>query len=141
MIELLRTYQDDRTLGQMTLENGTVFHTMERPWLNNQSQVSCIPEGVYKLALRDSSVVNRTTHGSHPKGWEVTDVPNRTFIMIHIANFPHELMGCIGIGMRHGILDNEMAVLQSATAFELFMLALAGRDEWYLEIKGAQHES
>lgn len=135
MIELLRDYRDDRTLGSMTLENGDAFCTMERPWLNNQPMVSCIPEGVYKLALRDSSVVGRTTHGAHLQGWEVTDVPRRQFIMIHIANFPHELEGCIGIGLSHGFLAGEMAVLQSAVAFERLMLALTGRSEWYLEIK------
>ncbi len=135
MIELLRDYHDDRTLGYMTLESGARLATIERPWLNNQPMVSCIPEGVYKIHLRESSVINRTTHGKYLHGWEVTGVPNRSFIMIHIANFPHELEGCIGVGLKHGMLDREMAVRQSGAAFDLLMHELAARPEWYLEIK------
>ncbi len=135
MIELLRDYHDDRTFGQMTLESGTVVYTMERPWLNNQPLVSCIPEGVYRLALRDSSVVNRTTRGKYLRGWEVTDVPNRSFIMLHIANFPRDVEGCIGVGLKRGSLAGELAILQSGKAFDLLMRELSARSEWYLEIK------
>lgn len=135
MIELMRDYHDDRTLGCMTLESGTRLATIERPWLNNQPMVSCIPEGVYKLHLRDSSVVNRTTRGAYLQGWEVTGVPNRSFIMLHIANFPHDVEGCIGVGLKQGSLAGELAILQSAPAFNVLMHELAGRAEWYLDIK------
>jgi hypothetical protein len=135
MIELLRRYNPDGTFGQMTLEDGSVFATVERPWLNNQVGISCIPEGVYLLTLRDSEVVNRTTHGRYKRGWNVTGVPNRSFIMIHIANFPRNVEGCIGVGLKQGFLAGEYAVLQSRDAFDRLMQRLAIRNEWYLEIK------
>jgi len=28
---------------------GHIFHTIERPWLNNQRNVSCIPSGTYEV--------------------------------------------------------------------------------------------
>lgn len=139
MIELLRDNKPDRTPGIMTLEDGTEFCTMERPWIQNMQAVSCIPEGVYRLDLRDSNVINRTTKGKYLKGWEVTNVPNRSLIMIHIANFPYQLMGCIAVGMKHGFLPSrngqEYAVLQSAIAFEKMMTILSARTEWFLEVK------
>jgi len=135
MIELLRRYNPDGTFGQMTLEDGSVFATVERPWLDNQVGVSCIPEGVYTLALRDSEVVNRTTHGKYQRGWNVTNVPERSLIMIHIANFPHDVQGCIGVGLKQGYLAGKYAVLQSRFAFDRLMAKLALKDTWTLEIK------
>lgn len=139
MIELLREYRPDRTLGWLTLENGTELCTIELPWIQNMQRVSCIPEGVYGLKLRESPVIHRTSRGAFQKGWEVTNVPGRTYIMMHIANFPRDVLGCIGIGMKHGQLPGrdgiEAAVLQSRIAFEYLMKVLAEREEWYLEIK------
>ncbi len=139
MIELLRDYKSDRTIGGMALEDGTSLRTIERPWINNTPKVSCIPEGVYKLAQRPSAVVTRTTHGKYLEGWEVAGVENRSEIMIHIANFPFELLGCIGVGLTIEMMPSqngfELAAKKSAAAFDVLMKALASRDEWYLEIK------
>lgn len=138
MIELLREYRKEGTFGVMTLEDGAVFATVERPWLDNKPGISCIPEGVYRLALRVSPIIQRTTHDKYQRGWEVTDVPKRSMIMIHIANFVHELQGCIGVGLRHGFIGVLYGVQSSAVAFDRLMSRLATRDEWYIEIKGAE---
>jgi len=135
MIELRRRYNPDGTFGQMTLEDGSVFATVERPWLNNQVGISCIPEGIYTLVMRDSEVINRTTHGKYLRGWNVANVPNRSFIMIHIANFPRDVQGCIGVGLKQGYLAGDYAVLQSRDAFDRMMAKLAIRDTWSLNIK------
>ena len=138
MIELFRTYREEGAFGIMTLEDQSVFYTVERPNLNNIPKTSCIPEGVYRLGLRQSPMIERTSQGEYTTGWEVMDVPNRDFIMIHIANLPTEVEGCIGIGLKQGYLAGKFAVLQSRDAFERFMTKLAGRTEWYLEIKSSR---
>lgn len=68
---------------------------------------SCVPEGDYRLYPHDSE--------QHPKVWALvnpaldvyhwpTDVPKikqavaRTVVLIHVANWAHELRGCIAIG-------------------------------------------
>ncbi len=63
-------------------------YTIELPWLNNQRQISCIPEGSYELVKRYS-----------PKfGWHLhlQGVKGRDMILIHPANNAIiELRGCI----------------------------------------------
>lgn len=141
MIELVRRYREDGTFGQLTLEDGAVFFTVERPWLDNRSRVSCIPEGVYRLALRESPVVYRTSREKYSRGWSVTNVPSRSLIMIHVANLPTEVEGCIGVGMKHGFLGGKFATLSSRAAFERLMQKLAVRDEWFIDIKSKKSKS
>lgn len=86
---LFRTsYQARGTNGKL-LVNGKAFcYTIELPWKNNQHQVSCIPEGSYLLAKRQSE-----KFGDHLL---VKEVPGRSLILIHPANDAlKELMGCI----------------------------------------------
>lgn len=108
--------------GHLTLIVGEkVFKcvTVERPWLNNEPRISCIPAGHYVLKKRKSPIVKRTS--GLEEGWEVTNVPNRTFIMIHPANLSRQLMGCIAVGRKFGKLENTKAVLSSKVTFLEFM--------------------
>lgn len=88
LIFLTRTYFPDGTNGQLECEGKFISYTIELPWRNNEKRVSCIPEGKYLLRKRYS-----------PKfKWhlEIVDVPNRSFILFHTANYaPSELTGCI----------------------------------------------
>jgi len=79
---------------------GFECHTMERPWHGNRVSESCIPPGVYPLRKRRSEVVRQASGGRYPEGWEVQDVPGRTFIMIHPGNTIDDSEGCIlpGVG-------------------------------------------
>ena len=116
------------TLGVMYLPSGRELATIERPWLNNQPRVSCIPEGVYTLSKRQSPVVKRSSRGKYDEGWEVRSVPNRSYIMIHPGNWSSDIEGCIAVGMQHGILHGKIAVEESQRAFELFMTELSTYD-------------
>jgi len=64
--------------------------TVERPWKDNELRISCIPVGVYQVERHDSP--------SKGDCYEILDVPERTHILIHVANWSHELMGCIAPG-------------------------------------------
>lgn len=93
------------TLGQCTYDD-YFWYTVERPWLNNQLRISCIPEGTYIMRRYDSP---RFGHDM----WEVTDVPYRTYILIHKANWARKLLGCIGLGMElwdNGVGNSRIAI-------------------------------
>lgn len=86
---------DVQTIGNLHAlsESGSeVFScdTLELPWLNNQKNISCIPVGKYKVVKRYSK-----KYGNH---LHVTDVENRTWILIHAGNYLDEILGCILVG-------------------------------------------
>lgn len=89
--DLVRSYLHDRTLGYMDVEGYTI-KTLERQWLNNKRDVSCIPEGTY--------VVKRDKHGRH-QWWAVQNVPGRTAIEWHEGQLPTHSDGCILVGTDH----------------------------------------
>jgi hypothetical protein len=136
-LQLVRdTTLADYTYGVLTLDALTL-QTLELGWLPEPGAVcgrpdrSCVPAGVYSLALHDSP--------RHPKTWalvnpdlgiyhEPGDAPAgvglcRFACLLHIANFPAELQGCIGVGM-----DRETrtppAVWRSAAALHALQDAL-----------------
>lgn len=121
------------TFGRLVV-NGKEVYTIERPWLGNQSNVSCIPEGTYVMRQRDSGVVARSTGQAYKRGWEVTDVPGRSFIMIHPGNTMDDLQGCIAPGKALSSMGGKWSVSSSRPAFDELMVALSGQDEWTLII-------
>lgn len=87
-LELIRTYYADGVNGSLLIDGVKVCHTIELPWKENQSRVSCIPEGEYELTKR---------YSPHLK-WHLllNKVPNRAFILIHAYNDAlKESKGCI----------------------------------------------
>lgn len=76
----------DRTNGILTLPDGTDFPTLERPWKDNQTSISCIPSGHYKF--------KRDTHGRF-QWFRVLDVTGRTHIEFHEGTKPEHSAGCI----------------------------------------------
>jgi len=124
-------YAPTGTFGYAQSENG-VLYTVERPWLSNAHGISCIPEGTFTCAPR-------FFHKDGYNAVEVKGVPNRQDILIHIANVPKDVEGCIGVGRKLGILMGDWAVLDSKLAFEAFM-AEFGSEPFQLtisQIKGA----
>lgn len=84
--------------GLLTLEDGFKCFTGELPWRSNLVGRSCIPAGTYVF-----KIVNSPKHG---RCYEAENVPGRTDIQIHSANFMGdaekgfkcELEGCIAPG-------------------------------------------
>ena len=136
-IRLSRTqYADNGTPGVLSLPDGWACFTIELPWRNNRPNLSCIPEGEYDLRMRPSGVVKHSTHGDYTAGWEVTGVPGRTYIMIHPANYPPELEGCIAPGMSAITMKGYPAVGQSLKAFERLMVKTGSDIGWKIHITG-----
>ena len=76
----------DRTNGIATLPDGTEYPSLERPWLDNQTSISCIPAGHYKF--------KRDTHGRF-QWFRVLGVHKRTHIEFHEGTKPSHSEGCI----------------------------------------------
>ncbi|TDD95051.1 DUF5675 family protein [Flavobacterium cellulosilyticum] len=88
VLVLSRTYFPDGTNGKLECEGKLISYTIELPWKNNETRVSCIPEGKYFIRKRFSPKLQ----------WhlEVIDVKNRSLILFHRANnAPLELKGFI----------------------------------------------
>ena len=87
-LELCRSYFKEGTNGMLYHNQQLQCYTIELPWLNNEPQHSCIPEGTYRLKMRYS-----TKHKTHMM---LAGVKDRALILIHPANNAlKELRGCI----------------------------------------------
>jgi hypothetical protein len=72
------TSSDYGTFGTIEID-GKTYHTIERPWLDNEPNVSCIPTGTY------TCIRSQYYRGGY-ECFEVRGVPKRTLIKIHAAN-------------------------------------------------------
>lgn len=81
-----------------------VCHTLERPWLDNQENKSCIPAGEY--------VICRWNSPHHGDVFIILGDHKREDILIHIANWVHELLGCVAVGLKR----NNKQIIDSAKA-------------------------
>jgi len=136
---LYRAYTDRGVFGTLVTPRHS-YQTLELPWRDNRPSASCIPEGVYTLGQRRSGVVERTTGGKYLRGWEVQNVPGRTFIMLHPANTIDDLAGCIAPGLSTGVLPDrnraqQWAILNSLAAYKMLMDDLAEHSQWHLDIR------
>ncbi len=131
---LLRTYATGGTNGTIFYGGHPIAFSIELPWKDNKTGVSCIPEGKYELKRRFSMKF----------GWhlQVMNVPARELILIHPANDALlELRGCIAAV---STLTGEGRGTQSRAALlqltGLVFAALARKETIYLTIKSDSHE-
>jgi len=94
----------NQTLGIATVMDGYGFplwecRTLELPWKDNKNRISCYPEGVYRVKKRTSQ-----KYGLH---FHIQDVPGRSFILWHAANFVRQLLGCTAVGSMHTDIDGD----------------------------------
>jgi len=114
------------TLGVLCLDDSPEFVTLEDAWRDNERQISCIPQGRYKVKLHRSprfGVVYR-----------VEDVPQRSDILIHAGNTHKDTHGCILLGMQFGKLGNDSAILASRSALLQFMEKMGNTPEAQLVV-------
>lgn len=121
------------TFGKLFVDGEFVCVTGELPRyagnkdIPNEKRTDCIPEGEYQCSLRNSPKFGTT--------YEVKDVPDRSYILIHKGNWCGEkpkwksdVEGCIIVGEKFGYLANQKAVLSSSSAFKKFMGIMNGED-------------
>ena len=105
--------------GIMMVADAMIF-TVERPWLDNQPYISCIPEGVYECSPR------HYFRGGY-EAIEIREVPNRSYILFHRANLPSDVAGCIAPVSTLGCLNGQWAGLNSRVAFDRLMRDYGGK--------------
>ncbi len=100
MLKLERSPLDNCTLGKVYFNGDFQCVTVERPWLSNKPFKSCIPPGIYELHEHESP-----KHGqcyalkNHDLGVGINEGDSiRWGCLIHIANWPRQVEGCMGPG-------------------------------------------
>jgi len=110
-----------------------VFQILERPWLNNQSNISCIPAGFYKCRY-----LERSASGKYHNVYLIEGVQGRVGVLTHSGNLVIHTKGCLLIGNRRGYLSGKPAVLSSRTALGEFV-GLMEQENFNLCIIGNQY--
>ena len=104
LLIIRETFTDVSTIGNLYLDGEWLCDTLENPYLNNQRNISCIPEGQYKVRLR-------TARESATKDYLhllVQEVPDRSLILFHSGNTAKDTRGCVlvGIGTEQDFVKN-----------------------------------
>ena len=137
IIKIHRNWQDkNQTLGTCKVlgkNNLPLFVglSLERGWMNNAKNNSCIPSGTYKVVLEYSPQFNRLL-------WEIKGVRNRSECKFHAANFWFQLNGCVALGLRLKKLNSDryFDITNSSNTMRAFHTALRGYKEAILIITG-----
>jgi len=104
LLLIRKTFTDKSTLGELFLNGERMCDTLENPWINNERNISCIPEGEYPVRLR----LPRESGTRDYLHLLVQEVPNRDWILFHRGNFPKDTSGCIlvGLGSKQDFVNN-----------------------------------
>lgn len=91
IVNLVRVSQSFHgTFGVLIKDMIPLCVTLEKPYVNNQNNISCSPAGTYQV---------KKHNGAHFQNvWELVDVKNRQGILIHNGNTLADTEGCILVG-------------------------------------------
>ncbi len=130
MLELLTlkriSHDVQGTYGVLLFAQKPIILTLENPWLENRKSISCVPSGQY--------LCERYSSQRFPSTYQVTNVPGRTNIIFHKGNTMEDTRGCILTGSKFGIIKGDTAILDSRTAFKMFMNTVDNLDSFLLNI-------
>lgn len=135
IVDILRTSGDDnQSIGALIVSNGNgntlyISGCLERGWLDNKKDISCIPTGIYPLVYEYSPKFDRML-------WEVKEVPSRSECKFHAASFWKNLNGCISPGTYLEDLNNDgyVDMAYSGNALERFHKAMGDVKEAQLRV-------
>ncbi len=140
------------TLGVLAAPN-IQFQTIERPWIPNtfdgksgEKYVSCVAPGLYRL--------ERFTRPSGEKAFILSnpeldvyrsddDVQQngkdpracRTLVLIHIANYVSDVIGCIGVGEERKMVNGRWMITKSKQSMALLRSAIGSDLDLKLRIE------
>ena len=145
VIKLNREYKKNATTGILSIRNEELCYTLERPWSYNRVRESCIPEGNYPIGLK--------MYGLWHEKWKdedwykgviiLTGTEPRSEILIHTANYVHQLNGCIAPGTNTGEKDGVPCVWRSTKAYMKIypIIAKAIEEGEYVELQIKSNET
>jgi len=129
-ITRLQDHETEGTFGVLSIGHDVFCVTLELPDKENASNISSIPAGQYTCRKYSSA--------RFPKTWEITNVPNRSYVLFHVANKASDLRGCVGLGQYFGRLEGKRAVRNSGHTFKEFIdITYKNFDELLLTIREA----
>lgn len=122
------------TIGVLTYKDILKLYTIERPWLNNEPFKSCVSCGLYSLKSHNSaSHLNSFYLENENLGVSLNGITIRTAILIHIANYVKDVVGCIGVGTE--LMQSRWGVSNSKVAMGLLNEVVNSKDDWNILIK------
>lgn len=126
VLRVFRQYFPEQTPSDVILmddDKNILFHFtgIELAWKDNKRRESCIPEGIYLAKKHISPKFGKCL-------W-IQDVPDRSEILVHPANYSRQLLGCMALGMNFSDIDGDglVDVTESRKAVNK-LLSLMGED-------------
>ena len=127
---LIRDVRSCRYTMGVFIIDGIKFYTIEKPWLNNKRNKSCIPPGRYLCRF-----MRRSSSGKYKNCYHLINVRNRSGILLHNGNTVDHTKGCILLGKSRGFLGGARAVLSSRSAMKK-LVRITKKKDFYLEVVG-----
>jgi len=96
-------------IGDLKINDRTICHTLELPYIDNIDTISTLPSGTYAAKIRADS----------DRGWriELENVPSRSNVQIHVGNFTSQIFGCTLVGTSADL--NTCVIFHSKDAMKL----------------------
>lgn len=126
-ILIKRIFHDDKaTLGVLYLEHAPALVVLERPWLDNKREVSCIPQGSYNCKRLKHPRFGDTIH--------ILAVPDRDGILCHSGNRVEDSKGCPMFGMSFDTRNDQRMIVDSGFAMKRFRDFMGNEQDFKLRI-------
>lgn len=130
-LQLSRKFESHgATVGILT-GLGKTLYTLEEAWRGNKPKISCIPAGKYLCLPHGWEEGSKV---SKPQTWEVTGVPGRSAVLIHIGNSTKDTEGCILAGMGFQVSQVIAMVTDSRIAIN-YMRREIGKNSFMIAIE------
>jgi len=100
--------------------------TLERPWLLNKVNTSCIPAGEY--------ICKRIVSPKFGRTYEITGVEDRSHILFHSGNWVDDSSGCIIVAKEFGELSKGIFISDSKRGMTELLTIVKGLDVFSLKI-------
>src|SRR6478609_5840272 len=110
LLQRLNKSNKDPIFGALSEDGKLVCMTFERPWMDNQKNISCIPAGEY--------VVRPHVSPKFKSCFIVEGVENRSQILFHAGNGLMDTQGCILTGYE---IAPPNAITQSRAALQTML--------------------
>lgn len=110
-------FTDKSTIGEIHLDGTRFCYSLELSCRKaSKDGKLAIPCGRYEICMTYSTKFDKDMP-------EIMDVPGRTGIRIHPANYPSELLGCVAPGLKY---DTD-SIYDSRKAFDLLLAEIKTR--------------
>jgi len=131
VVEIIRLEENYQfgTFGVLKINKVLFCVTLELPDLLNKRSQSSIPAQQY--------ICQRYSSAKYPDTFQVTNVPDRSYVLFHSGNWKKDTRGCILTGQYFAKLQGDWSdrgVWNSGKTFENFIQRLRDYEQFHLTI-------